>query len=318
MNGYAAVSIETKFERSDDNAIIVSKISEQGAITSQRRYPLPFSGLSSSRLPGPHNVISDGRGHLIIAVSADTLAPPPPATRTWINPQTGSRRFCVVEPQTLIISIDEHSLDLREQRHLPDSRVAALRLFDGHVYAVSNFLRDCRLTPSIRLTLLDDDLTPHPVYESRNTNGLEVFDFEVTPERFVLVGVSTSFSPTAVTTKIMTQDKVREKLQNSNTLDPSLIWENTEDRAGAFILELGRDGAPRGDRVFLDLRSRRLVSLQADSDSRFVAVGGALGERGWLVGFSVGDEMSLTERLQAAWRKHVILPVMKLLSGRSE
>jgi CHAT domain-containing protein len=315
-DGYAAISIETKFERSDQNAVIISKLSEKGALTFQRRYPLPFSGISNARLPGPHNIASDGRGHLIIAVSADTREPPPPATKFWTNPQTGSRRFCVVQPETLILSIDEDSLDLREQRRLQDRSVAALKFFDGHVYAASNFLRDCRLTKSVRLSVLDDDLQPHAIYESTNANALEVYDFEVTPDRFILVGVSATFAPTTVTTKTVTQ----AQLQNSNTFDPSndSIWERTEERPGAFILEVGRDGAPHGDRVFLDLRSRRLVSIQADLGNRFVAVGGALGERGWIIDFSVGDEMSLIEHLQAAWRKHVIRPVMELLSARSE
>jgi CHAT domain-containing protein len=315
-DGYAAISIETKFEQSDQNAVIISKLSEQGALTSQRRYPLPFSGISNERLPGPHNIVSDGRGHLIIAVSADTRGPPPPATKFWTNPQSGSRRFCVVQPETLILSIDEDSLDLRERRRLRDSSVAALRFFDGRVYAASNFLRDCRLTKSVRLSVLDGDLKPHSIYESANANGLEVFDFEVTPDRFILVGITATFAPTAVTTKTVTQTQLR----NSNIFDPSndSIWERTEERPGAFILEVGRDGAPQGDRVFLDLRSRRLVSIQADSDNRFVAAGSALGEQGWLVGFSIGDETSLTKRLQAAWRTNVILPVMKLLSARSK
>jgi len=206
----------------------------------------------------------------------------------WTNPQTGSKRFCGAAPETYIIAIDEDSLDVREQRHIPDSWVAAIKLFDGQIYAVSNFTQNCRLAKNVRLSTLDDTLALHSIYESNNSNSLEVRDFEATPDRFVLVGSTESFAPTAVTTKIMTL----EQLRNYKPADPwdDSIWEQSEERPGAFILVVGRDGIPRRDRVFLDLRYRRLVRIEADSGNRFIAAGSALGERGWVVDFSVGDQ----------------------------
>jgi hypothetical protein len=232
------------------------------------------------------SVYNDGKGRLIIAVSGDQPALPSSPTKMWTNPETGSKRFCGPEAETYIIAIDEDSLDVQQQRHIPDSWVTAIRLFDGRVYAVSNFIRDCRLAKNIRLSALDDTLAPHTIYESSNSNGLEARDFEVTPDRFVLVGMAQSFTPTAVTTKIMTL----EQLRNYKPPDPrdDSLWEQNEERSAAFILVLGRDGVPRADRVFVDLRARSLTRVVADSDQRFLAVGAALGAHGWLIDFIVG------------------------------
>lgn len=60
-----------------------------------------------------------------------------------------------------------------------------------------------------------------------------------------------------------------------------------EIRQGAFILVVGRDGSPQTDRVFVDPRRRFLGRIVQASDDRFIAVGSALGQRGWIVDFSV-------------------------------
>ncbi|HKD28279.1 MAG TPA: hypothetical protein VKC66_20550 [Xanthobacteraceae bacterium] len=115
-----------------------------------------------------------------------------------------------------------------------------------------------------------------------------MYDFEATPDRFILVGSSMGFAPTAVTTKVMTLEQLRN--YKPHDLGDDSVWEQSEERPGAFILVLGRDGVPRRDRVFLDLRYRRLVRIEADSGNRFIAAGSALGERGWVVDFRLGGQ----------------------------
>jgi CHAT domain-containing protein len=279
--GYVAISIETKYGSPDGNAIVVNKLSDRGLRLSQRRYPLSFPSIPRAR-----NVVRDGNGRLVIAVSGDRPALPTSPTRMWTNPQTGSKRFCGSEAETYVVAIDDDSLDVRAQRHIQDSWVTAIRLFDGQIYAVSNFTQNCRLAKNIRLSTLDDTLALHTIYESKNANSLEVRDFEATPDRFILVGMAQSFAPTAVTTKIMTLEQLRN-YKPADIWDDS-IWDRNEERQAAFILVLGRDGVPRADRVFVDLRARSLTRVVADSDLRFLAAGAALGGRGWLIDFSVG------------------------------
>jgi CHAT domain-containing protein len=279
--GYVAISIETKYGSPDGNAIVVNKLSDRGLRLSQRRHPLSFPSIPRAR-----NVVRDGNGRLVIAVSGDRPALPTSPTRMWTNPQTGSKRFCGSEPETYIVAIDEDSLDVQAQRHMQDGWVTAIRLFDGQIYAVSNFTQNCRLAKSIRLSMLDDTLALHTIYESNNANGLEVRDFEATPDRFILVGMAQSFAPTAVTTKIMTLEQLRN-YKPADIWDDS-IWDRNEERQAAFILVLGRDGVPRADRMFVDLRARSLTRVVANSDHRFLAAGAALGGRGWLIDFSVG------------------------------
>jgi CHAT domain-containing protein len=305
--GYVAISIEAKYGSADGNAIVVNKLSDAGQRLTQRRYPLSFPPVQRAQ-----NVVSDGKGRIIIAVSGDRPSSP---REMWTNPQTGSKRYCTTAPETYVIAIDDNSLDVREQRSSHDGWVTAIGLFDGQIYAVSNFSRNCRVAKNLRLSALDNTLTFHTIYESNIINNVEVHDFEATPDHFILVGMVQSFTPTALTTKIMTPEQLQ-----THTADiwRDSFWEQNEEHLAAFILVLGSDGVPREDRVFADPLARTLARIAAESDHRFLAAGSALGGRGWLVGFSIGDEMSLTKRLQAAWRKYVILPVMELLSARSE
>ena len=67
------------------------------------------------------------------------------------------------------------------------------------------------------------------------------------------------------------------------------IWDTSEERPSALILVLDKQGKILGDRVFPDARSRRIFKIVEVAHGRFMGVGSALGERGWLLGFRLGD-----------------------------
>ena len=191
-------------------------------------------------------------------------------------------------------------------------------MLGGQLYALSDYTENCWTPKNIRISAVDDGLALHTLYESKNANSLEAYDFIATPRRFILVGSVRSFAPTAVTTKNMTLEELRNYKPKPSDYWAESIWESGEDRQGAFILVVGRDGLPQSDRVFVDLRSRRLARIVPDADDRFIAVGSALGGRGWIVDFSIGGERSLSSLFHAAWQKYVLQPVVKLFTSAME
>jgi hypothetical protein len=271
---------------------------------------LHLAGISTA----PQRVASDDKGRLIIAVSGNRPHSSSSPPSSWTNPQTGSKRFCLSSTATVIIALDKKSLDVLEQKDIEDTTIAALQMLDGQLYAASNHTENCKTAKHIRISTVDDRLILRTLYESKNVNNLEAFDFVATPGGFILVGSVESFAPTAVTTRNMTLEELRNYKPDPWAGDS--IWEQDEEHPGAFILVVGRDGLPKSDRVFVDLRSRRLSSIVPDVDDRFVAVGNALGDRGWIINFRLGDERSMSALLHAGWQKYVIEPVMKLLPPR--
>jgi hypothetical protein len=123
-----------------------------------------------------------------------------------------------------------------------------------------------------------------------------VVDFVVTPDRFVLVGVIRTFLPTALTRETMS-------VQAIDPWDDSFL-EKLDERASAFILVLAKDGAALSDRVFPDTRNRSMSNVVSEPSGRFVAVGSAFGDHGWVMSFNLNRNPStLRESLEAALRR---------------
>jgi hypothetical protein len=74
------------------------------------------------------------------------------------------------------------------------------------------------------------------------------------------------------------------------------FWEKGDEHKSAFILVVAKDGTMLGDRVFPDLRSRRISNVTEEPPGQFIAVGNAFGDRGWALSFG------LTHRLKDAAR----------------
>jgi CHAT domain-containing protein len=276
--GYALISTETKFDSVDGNAIVINEVSERGVLLARRRYPLSFSGIMTAS-----HIVEDDKGRLIVAIWGNRPPFPSSSTRIRTNPQAGSKRLCLSTMGTVIIALDKKSLDLLERKEIEGAAVAGLQTLDGHLYAASNYTENC--VKNIRISAVDDQLTLHSLFESKSVDDFEVYDFVATPDHFILVGSIYSFAPTTVTSNM-----TLEELRNRRRSDP--FGESTQElgeiRQGAFILVVGRDGSPQGDRVFVDARRRFLGRIVQASDDRFIAIGSALWQRGWIVDFSVG------------------------------
>jgi CHAT domain-containing protein len=287
--GYILVSIENDYSPSSwPSTLIFTLVSDKGATLTQQRYRLSVKPMFHST----KNVALDAEGNLVVAIGGNIRASPfEQRPIVWTSPVTGAERFCTGTPEaTEILKIDVQSLQVRMQRVIPDVAVVSVKLNDGRLFAAGSFSVNCRLDKRIRFAELTPTLELRTTFESNNVNSLEVHDFEITSDGTVLLaGVTRTFLPTALTVAIMTLDQLKD-YKIHDMWDES-IWETTEEQRIAFVLALGKDGAVLGDRVFLDLRNRSISTLASEPSGRFIAVGSAFGDRGWVAGLRLGDHL---------------------------
>jgi hypothetical protein len=184
--------------------------------------------------------------------------------------------------------IDLQTLELISQRTIEDVVVASLRERDGDLYAAATVVANCRLEKNARIFAIASRFELKTIFESHNVNSIDVSDFEVTAEHFVLGGTVRVFLPTAVTRQMLNLEELKS-FRGGNPLDDA-FWEIGEERGSAFVLAIRRDGTIFGDRVFSDLRNRSIASIIAMGANRFVSVGGAFGDRGWAMVFSLAAD----------------------------
>jgi hypothetical protein len=288
--GYALISVESNASVAEGNAIIINIVSDSGALLLRQRYP--FSVMFPSN--AIQDAILDGRGRLLVAVTGNVPVSASTATKMWTNHETGSKRFCLSGKRTVLLSIDPTSTAASKQTDIDDTYIAALKVLDGKVYAASNYVSDCKISTSGRVSELDEELNLKTIYETNSLYGLEIHDFAVTPSQLILVGSVQSVAPTAVTVETKTAEQIRNYVSPDSWGDA--VWELTEEHRNAFILVVARDGVALADRFFGDLRGRSLTRLAADSGQRFMAVGNSFGERGWVLDFSLGRQRSRTSQ----------------------
>ena len=285
--GYVLVSIENDYSASPAaSTLIFTIVSDQGNTLMQHRVSLAISAMFFS----PKHVVLDTNDNLVVAIGGKPLQASSTGSPTiWTNPVTGTKRICTsAREATEILEIDTQSLQVRAQKVLPDVAVASMKLSDGHLFAAGSFSVDCRLEKRARFAELTPGLDLKTIFESNNVNSLDINDFEITSDGIVLLaGRTHTFLPTALTVAIMSL----EQLKNYKGGDPwdESFWEKTERHAIAFVLALSKDGVVLGDRVFPDLRSRSISALALENSDRFIAVGSAFGDRGWIVGLRLGD-----------------------------
>jgi hypothetical protein len=282
--GYILVSIE------NHSSLVLTSVSEGGTSIAQRRHPIPVANPRST----PKNV-AVLNGSLVIAIAGNQPATSGARPAVWTNPQTGSKKLCTPSPATTLFSIDIATLDVQFQRTIENTAVASVRENNERLYAAVAFNPGCGLDRNIRLAEIQAGFELKTIFERKPANTIEVGDFVVTPDRFILVGVFRAFLPTALTRETM-------GVQAIDPWDDSLL-EKVEERTSAFILVLAKDGTVIGDRVFPDTRHRSLSNVVAEASGRFVAVGSALGDRGWVISFDLNGQPGWRQSLEAALRR---------------
>jgi hypothetical protein len=290
-NGYVLISIENDYSPfSNPSTLVFTSVSNLGDVRMQRRFPLSIKAVFFS----PKHVVVTNE-NLVVAIGGNFPASSSaqwPAK--WTSPVTGTKRYCTsAREATEVLEIDTQSLQVRAQKVLPDVAVASMKLSDGRLFAAGSFSVECRLEKRVRFAELTPGLELKTIFESNNVNSLDINDFEITSDGIVLLaGRTHTFLPTVLTVAIMSLEQLRN-YKGGDPWDES-FWEKTEQHAIAFVLALSKDGVVLGDRVFPDLRSRSISTLALENSDRFIAVGSAFGDRGWIVGLRLGDGLKKT------------------------
>lgn len=257
--------------------LILTQLSRTGQAITQRRYPLPVAvGLN-----GLGSAVVAPDGTLTVALPGQWLENPAKQQGMWINPATGSKRFCIGNRSaSVLVSIDAVTLELRLQRIIPDDRLVSLRRRDGHLYAAADVAYHCRVETTVKLLEISPEFDIKKLFETNNVNSLEVSDFEVAQDYFVLVGRLMTFMPDTVTPSPIEPAKFVDDWKDS-------FWEHFEVERSMFIMVVAADGTLRYDRVFPGAARNAVSNLVAAGPDHFTIAGATVGERGWVMSFGV-------------------------------
>jgi CHAT domain-containing protein len=296
--GYIFLSTDVdKSPATTSATLIVTQLSESGRAVMQRRYSLPVAVGAH----GPKNVVVEPNGTITVSLPGRLISKPSNQLLSWINPKTGTKTFCVGNPDaTVLLSIDKDTLELRNQKILENVRVKTMRQQRDRLYAAIDFSKNCSLDTNVKLVEISPDFELRTIFESRSINSIEATDIEITPDHFVLVGIAHTFLPTSSTRQPFSAEGQQTDLWKDE------FWENiSEDRLSGFVLIVSPDGTQVSDRVFAGVAHRAISSLFNAGSGSFVAAGETFSARGWIMAFSLGNtEDDLLHRVRL-WLKRI-------------
>jgi hypothetical protein len=213
----------------------------------------------------------------------------------WTNPRTGSRSFCVGNPDaSVLLSIDLETLDLQKQVTIENDQFVSLRQRDGHLFAATRFRTNCSVDTNSRIVQILENFATKTIFQTARVNSVEVTDFEIAQDKFVLVGRARTFLPASSTRLSVDIEKLGDRWGET-------FWENNEDQMSAMVLVISKDGAFISDRVFSGVATRAIQNVVSLDSVRFVAAGSSFGERGWIMSFRLDRPMGILGGRVGAW-----------------
>jgi CHAT domain-containing protein/tetratricopeptide (TPR) repeat protein len=286
--GYMLVSIENSFSNgAEKSSLIFTAVSDVGQVLRQRKYDIsinPMSVLSRA-------IAVNEKGDIVIAIGGSKWETPADPMKTWTNPQTGTMRFCRSPDATQILEIDPRSLDVKADKLLENISVVSLIIKDGHVLAAGQFTSECRSEKRVKVIEMNASYDASVMFQSASINSVEVLDIKAAENGIILLsGIVRTFLPTALMATTMSI----EELRNYKGVDPwsESFWDSGEKRGAAFVLALDSHGSVLGDRVFADPRDRSIRALVHETSDRWLAVGSAFGDRGWIAELRVSGQVT--------------------------
>jgi CHAT domain-containing protein len=279
-DGFILVAFATDYSsQSRPSSIALTQVSEAGVALKQNHYIIPLKNPVVTR-----GAIHGAKEEIIIAVTGAPDVSPSNKQSVWMNPATGTKRYQCSTDTSIILSIDPKTFEIRQRAVISNGKITRLKQIEGRVFASMSFTKNCQLEKNVRLVELDADFQPKTLFESNSINSLEISDFAVTEQNFLLVGTLFTFLPSALANATMSLDQLRN-YKVPELWDES-IWDN-DSIGNAAVIVIGRDGQKRADRVFPDIRFRSLSTVAMRDPRHFVAVGSALGGLGWIVGIAL-------------------------------
>lgn len=283
--GFILVGFATDYSpQSQPSSILLTRISETGAASKQSRFIIPLKNPVVAR-----GIVHGPKGEMLVAVTGTAETSSSNTPSMWTNPQTGTKRFQCSRDTSIILSIDPDTLEIQQRSVISSAKISRLKEAEGHIFASMGFTRDCQLEKNVRLVEFEADFQPKTLFESTSVNSLEISDFAVTDRHFILVGALFTFLPSALANETMSLDQMKN-FRIPDLWDES-IWDKADSIGNAAVITLGRDGRKQADRIFPDIRNRSLSAIAMRDGNHFVAVGSALGDVGWTIGLTLGDQL---------------------------
>ena len=260
------------------STLILTTVSASGQLIAQRRYSVPLSSLASSS----RAVAINRDGDIVVAIEGILTGSSSTQPLMWTNADTGTKKYCALNDASALILFSPNDLELRKQQVFDHAHVRALRRDGDSLYAAIGIETNCSLSETLRLAELDLRLELKSIYQSDYVNSLDVKDFWITQDKFVLVGQLRRFLPSVLVRQSRGFDSLAHSLLGDD------IWEMGDERRSAFVLIIRKDGALVADRVLSDDTHRVLASIVSVDTDHFVAGRSAFGDLGWLIGFKLG------------------------------
>jgi CHAT domain-containing protein len=274
-SGYLLVSTAEDWSGSSTpstSKLVINLVSPTGESLSRREYVVADRALTSSPLG---LAIRDRNGDLILAINKSRTQAEEKLPAWVVNPLTGSHRRCLGN-MAIFMDIDIDTLDIRSTSEVHNRTAKAMKLFNEDTFVAFSTTRECRLEHGIELAKLDAALNTEPVFKYEGVNDIELRDFTPLQNTFLLSGSVRVQLPTTLLREVIPFDQL------TRAYDPA-FWERGEEPGNAFVLVGGTDGTIIGDRVFPDLLNRSINRIVANGPKQIIGVGGALGDRGWMV-----------------------------------
>jgi hypothetical protein len=252
--GYIFVSTAQDWSGSptpSPSKLVINLVSPTGRPLFRHEYIIADRPLSAS----PSAVAIKGvmGNNLIVAVNKSRTAAKENLPTWFVNPLTGSRRWCSSGDMTSFMDIDLNTFDVRSVGEVHDRTAKAIKVFNGEMFVAFNTTHECRLEHGIELAKVDARLKVDPVFHYEGVNDIQLWDFTSVKDMFILSGWVRVQLPTALLREVIPFDQITQV----NPFDPS-FWEKGEERPNAFVLVGGADGKTIGDRVFPDLLNRNI------------------------------------------------------------
>ena len=273
---YLLISIQTDYSSNDHNVLVITRVSSEGVRVDQKRILVSIRPDAAL----PRNIAVLPSHKLLIAVRGNAILDPKTPLKMWINPQTGTQRFCTQIAATEVFEVDPETFAVEKLKTLDDLYIARLNLANGRIFAAGTSTSNCRFEKQTNIVEISNDFDTRKVFQSSSVNSLEVLDMQVTEKgQFLLGGRVMTFFPK---NPIPLIDPASQP--GTPQFDPwnEEFWEITELRNSGFLLLADKDGSLLGDKVFSDPRSRSISTVRTRDDDKALVFGSAFGDRGWL------------------------------------
>jgi hypothetical protein len=128
----------------------------------------------------------------------------------WVvNPLTGSRRFCLGGNMTTFMDIDLNTFDVRSTGEVHNRTAKAMKVLNGDIFVAFSTTHECRLEHGMELARVDAALKVNPIFDYEGVNDIQLWDFTVLGDLFLLSGSVRVQLPTSLLREMIPFDQLK-------------------------------------------------------------------------------------------------------------